>query len=108
MRPLLEEPAGNLWDGPPVCLTAIRGPHTGTIQDTEEDPHFSVVSDRYRYTLCANGEEELYDHQEDPNEWKNLAGDPEFIEISSQLRWEMKKILEKSGYTPTHPATVLP
>ncbi len=109
LRAFLEDRSDNSWEGPPVCLTAIRGPQVGTIiGDTDEDPHFSVCSERYRYTLCANGEEELYDHLEDPNEWTNLAGDPEFREIASQLRQEMKKILDKSGYTPAHPNTVTP
>ena len=76
--------------------------------DTDEDPHFSVCSDRYRYTFCNNGEEELYDHHEDPNEWTNLAGDPEYGEIAGHLRAEMKKILEQSGYIPSKPSTILP
>ena len=108
LRSLLEDPTGNSWDGPPVCLSAIRGPQAGGIMDTDEDPHFSVCSDRYRYTFCNNGEEELYDHLKDPNEWTNLAGNPDFKKITSQLRTEMKKILEKSGYTPAHPGTVSP
>ncbi len=100
LKSLLEDPTGDIWDGPPVCLTAIR--------DADEDPHFSVCSERYRYTFCANGEEELYDHKEDPNEWTNLAGISDYREIASQLRLEMKKILEKSGYKPAHPGTVIP
>jgi hypothetical protein len=108
LRPFLEDPSGSSWDGPPVCLTAIRGPQSGAIRDNEEDPHFSVCSDRFRYTLSTNGEEELYDHHEDPNEWKNLAGDPEYSDIKSRLRLEMKKILERSGYRPSRPETVTP
>jgi hypothetical protein len=113
LRPFLEDPSGAIWEGPPVCLTSIRGPLDGAISDcailpSEEDPHFSVCSDRYRYTFCNNGEEELYDHKEEPNEWTNLAGDSDSKEIAGQLRAEMKKILDKSGYTPAHPATVVP
>jgi arylsulfatase A-like enzyme len=100
LRPFLEDPSSNSWDGPPVCLTAIR--------DAGEDPHFSVCSERYRYTFCANGEEELYDHQEDPNEWTNLAGDPEYRDIANRLRTEMKKILEKTAYHPAKPSTIMP
>jgi arylsulfatase A-like enzyme len=100
LRPFLEDPSVSSWDGPPVCLTAIR--------DAGEDPHFSVCSDRYRYSFCSNGEEELYDHLKDPNEWTNLAGKEDFQEIASQLRAEMKKILDKSGYKPAHPSTITP
>ncbi len=94
-------PGGAFWLG-------FNKPQAETIMDTDEDPHFSVCSDRYRYTFCNNGEEELYDHLEDPNEWTNLAGDPDFKEIARELRAEMKKILGKSGYIPAHPATVVP
>ncbi|GAH35798.1 unnamed protein product, partial [marine sediment metagenome] len=84
MRPFLADPVLTSWDGPPVVLTAIR--------DRGGEPHFSVCSERYRYTLCANGEEELYDHQSDPNEWSNLVKDPEYKETAMHLRNEMEKI----------------
>ncbi|MEE4216902.1 MAG: sulfatase, partial [Xanthomonadales bacterium] len=34
----------------------------------------AVRGERYRYIRFADGSEELYDHQADPNEWTNLAG----------------------------------
>jgi arylsulfatase A-like enzyme len=84
LRPLLENPESDVWNGPPVALTGIR--------DGKENPHFSVRSRQYRYTLCGNGEEELYDHNRDPNEWTNLAGNPEYMGTKKQLREEMTKI----------------
>jgi arylsulfatase A-like enzyme len=36
----------------------------------------SLRDERYRYIRYSNGDEELYDHETDPHEWKNLAGDP--------------------------------
>lgn len=105
----LEDPSGTSWEGPPVCLTAIRGPQAGLIiGDTNEDPHFSVCSEQFRYSFCANGEEELYDHGKDPHEWENLAEAEEYKKIKAQLRAEMHKILEKSGYTPIHPSSIAP
>jgi arylsulfatase A-like enzyme len=100
LRPFLEDPFTPSWIGPPVCLSAIR--------DAGEDPHFSVCSDRYRYTFCANGEEELYDHLEDPNEWTNLADHPGYRKVAGQHRVEMRKILEKSGYLPARSNTITP
>lgn len=38
--------------------------------------HCAVIDERYRYIRYADGSEELYDSQSDPNEWTNLAGDP--------------------------------
>ena len=32
-----------------------------------------VRSENWRYIRYADGSEELYDHDTDPNEWKNLA-----------------------------------
>jgi hypothetical protein len=66
------------------------------IRDGQEDPHFSVRSRRYRYTLCANGEEELYDHQVDPHEWKNLFNSEEHLEIKKKLRIELKSMLPET------------
>ncbi len=48
----------------------------------------SVRGERYRYTRHADDSEELYDVQSDPNEWHNLAGDPELTSVKQRLsRW---------------------
>lgn len=88
LRPFLENPECTSWEGPSVALTAI--------EDRGKKPHFSVRSDRYRYILCSDGEEELYDHVNDPNEWINLVGDSKYQTIKKQLNREMMKIFEKS------------
>ena len=68
-------------------------------------PHFSVRSSRFRYTLCGNGEEELYDHETDPNEWTNLLAHRspvgaeeansslEYMKARKQLREQLINIL---------------
>jgi choline-sulfatase len=38
--------------------------------------HHSVRSRDWRFIRYADGQEELYDHRSDPQEWKNLAVDP--------------------------------
>lgn len=45
----------------------------------------AVRDDRYRYIRYKDGGEELYDHQNDPHEWHNLAGDPELAEVKTRL-----------------------
>ena len=45
----------------------------------------AVRSDRYRYIRYADGSEELYDHETDPQEWINLAANPDFSAIKSRL-----------------------
>ncbi len=59
----------------PAITTHNRGNH-------------SVRSRRWRYIRYADGTEELYDHDDDPHEWNNLANDPRFVETKRDLsRW---------------------
>ncbi len=60
LKPLLDD-ATATWDRPAVT-TYQRGNH-------------AVRSERYRYVRYADGSQELYDHRDDPREWRNLAGE---------------------------------
>jgi arylsulfatase A-like enzyme len=51
----------------------------------------SLRTQRYRFTRYRNGAEELYDHYNDPHEWTNLAGNPEYKAIVEQLRLKLPK-----------------
>jgi iduronate 2-sulfatase len=104
LAPFLTDPEVDGWQGPTVALIGIRD----TFMDPPDGPpHFSVCSRQYRYTLCGNGEEELYDHAEDPHEWTNLAGSPAHGQTKEQLRQELMSLLEKSkvpdDYRPNQP-----
>jgi uncharacterized sulfatase len=47
----------------------------------------SVRTERYRYTEWGDpGAAELYDHQTDPREWRNLANDPSHARTVEELR----------------------
>ena len=46
----------------------------------------TLRTDRWRYIRYRDGSEELYDHRADPNEWNNLAKDPNQARRISQLR----------------------
>lgn len=83
LKPLVEDPEGGKWSGPPVALTQLGG---------GERAHYSVRSRRWRYTLCSNGEEELYDHEADPHEWKNLAAEPAMQGRKAELRGELLRM----------------
>jgi arylsulfatase A-like enzyme len=45
-----------------------------------------IRSERWRYIRYADGSEELYDMQADPNEWTNLAADPEYTAVIEDHR----------------------
>ncbi len=46
----------------------------------------SITTDRYRYNNWADGEEELYDHDNDPEEYTNLVTSKEHEKILNQMR----------------------
>jgi arylsulfatase A-like enzyme len=52
---------------------------------THNQNNHAVRSEHWRYIRYADGSEELYDHREDPNEWKNLASDPSRASIKKAL-----------------------
>jgi arylsulfatase A-like enzyme len=89
LRPLLANPEHGTWSGPPVALMSVDDANLP--KDTNH--HYSVRSKRYRYTLCADGDEELYDHQGDPHEWTNRATDPSLASVKAELRAELEKLV---------------
>ena len=73
LTPLLRNPNAD-WDRP-ALMTYQRGNH-------------AVRDERWRYIRYADGTEELYDHENDPNEWHNVAGHSANAEIIERLkRW---------------------
>jgi arylsulfatase A-like enzyme len=58
LRPLLKDPQRDDW------------PHAAVTTFSE---HHALKTERYRYIRYVDGSEELYDHENDPNEWNNLA-----------------------------------
>lgn len=54
---------------------------------TDHNPgNFGIRGERYRLIHYADGSEELYDMKEDPNEFKNLIGDPSHAAAADKLR----------------------
>lgn len=52
----------------------------------------AVRTERWRYIRYADGSEELYDMENDPQEWKNLATDPQHAALIAELRQWLPKV----------------
>ena len=70
ITPLLKDPQA-AWDAP-ALTTFHRNNH-------------SFRSERWRYIRYADGGEELYDHDQDPNEWTNLASSQESVSVKAEF-----------------------
>jgi arylsulfatase A-like enzyme len=94
MRPYLEDPEHGIWEGPSVALSCIEAgiPVETNVPGKVEDQQFTVRSEDWRYVLTRNGEEELYDHRNDPHEWNNLANDAGYTEIKEELKGELLRM----------------
>ena len=58
---------------------------TEPVISTFDRGNYSVGSDRWRLIHYRDGSEELYDHQSDPHEWHNLAGDARYEHVRRSL-----------------------
>lgn len=82
MRALIENPSAKSWDGPAAALSMIF--NQGKPKRPAEH-HYSIRSRDFRYIRYSTGQEELYDHRTDPNEWHNIAqSSPEMTQKHSE------------------------
>jgi arylsulfatase A-like enzyme len=97
LLPLLMPGRGE-WEGPDVALTAVAGdqPLEMATPGPPALQNYSVRSERFRYIRYYNGAEELYDHQDDPYEWRNLADEPDYSDIKSQLKKQLFSLVPLS------------
>jgi arylsulfatase A-like enzyme len=70
IRPLLANPQTK-WDH--AAVTTFH-----------KDNH-SIRSETWRYIRYADGSEELYNHDTDPYEWTNIAKDPQYASVKTEL-----------------------
>jgi arylsulfatase A-like enzyme len=77
LKPLVDQPDAR-WPYPAIIT---HSPHWhGT--------NHAIRGERFHYIRYADGGEELYDMQNDPNQWRNLASDARYSEDKEQLhKW---------------------
>jgi arylsulfatase A-like enzyme len=63
---------------------------------THKFNNHSLRSERWRYIRYSDGGEELYDHRNDPNEWHNLAGDPGYDHVKTEMAKWLPKVNTKT------------
>lgn len=62
----------------------------------------TVRTENYRYIHYADGSEEFYDMQQDPTEWKNLIGDPNYAKLIEEHRAWLPTVNEKPAPGSKH------
>ncbi|MBD3267111.1 sulfatase-like hydrolase/transferase [bacterium] len=77
LAPLLKEPKRK-WNYP-ALTTHGRNNHT-------------IRTERWRYIHYQDGTQELYDHKNDPLEWKNLAGDAQYADVIAEHKKWLPKV----------------
>lgn len=75
LRPFVENPDFSDWAGPDFALTSIASGEELEVNEPAIPARqfHSIRTERYRFSLMPNGDMELYDHENDPFEWTNLA-----------------------------------
>ena len=71
LKPLLKNPTQQ-WDRPVVMTYGYQ--------------NHAVQTERWRFIQYRDRTHELYDHHKDPNEWTNLATNPDYKEIIRELQ----------------------
>lgn len=90
LKPFLENPATNNWEGPAGALSMVGN---GLNKEDKTKQTYSFRTTDWRYILYMDGSEELYHNKIDPFEWNNLAEDEEYSAKKNELKKEMKEII---------------
>ncbi len=68
-------------------LTDAATPWPWPAITTHGPGNHAARNDRFRFIRYADGSEELYDLEQDPNEWRNLVGESAYRGIARSLAW---------------------
>ncbi|WP_289054858.1 sulfatase [Carboxylicivirga marina] len=88
--PLFDKNKKTKWQGPNGALSIVGNIGTKT---TVEQQHYSYRTADWRYIRYADGQEELYHHKNDANEWDNLVDKPKYKMVKLSLYKEVCDII---------------
>ncbi len=91
VRPFLKDTEFSNWDGPEGAFTVLG---VGVHQENLDQQTYAYRTKDWRYILYRDGNEELYNHQNDPYEWNNLAEDEASAARKQELKDQMMSIVE--------------
>jgi arylsulfatase A-like enzyme len=83
-------------------LQDANAPRVWPAITTHNHDNHGIRTERWRYIRHADGSEELYDMQADPNEWKNLAADAQFADVKRDLAKWLPKTSAKPAPGSAH------
>jgi len=70
---------------------------------TQYSTGYSIRTPRYRYTFWGedgSADVELYDHESDPKEMKNVAGSPAMVDVAKELNARLKQRIVEARKAP--------
>jgi arylsulfatase A-like enzyme len=98
LKPFLENMGTESWPGPDFALISVAADDELEVNQ-EGDPakqFYALRTEQFRYILCPNGAEELYDHETDPYEWHNLAKEEKYAETKAALKAQLLAMISNS------------
>lgn len=79
-RSLVPLLTGQKVDWPNQAFTSAKGSH-------------GVMTDKYRFTKMADGSKALFDLDDDPNEWNNLASELQYQKLIAEFEQDMEAVI---------------
>lgn len=91
LRPYITNPEKRMTDIKEAIITSITDP---VFSNNQQIVH-SIRTLQYRYILSGDGDEELYDHSNDPLEQNNLIKNTDYLILKDSLNHELKLMLNQ-------------
>ncbi len=84
---------GSQWQGPNGALTVVGNYKESSKKSAVSEQNFAYRTKDWRYIRYSDGQEELYNHKNDPYEWNNIASNIEYREVKAKMIAEANQII---------------